>query len=97
MEFFVGIYAQRLFLGTAGVSFDVGLTYPAIGHTYVKRAMVKSASHLYLLADFTKIGRVSFSALGGIEMVHALITDDGITDENRAEFVRRGVEVIVAS
>lgn len=96
VEFFVGIYAQKLFLATAGVSFDVGLTYPAIGDIYVKRAMVKAASHVYLLADSTKIGRVSFSALGGVELVHTLITDDGITDEDRMQFEKRGVEVIVA-
>lgn len=96
VEFFVGIYAQKLFLATAGVSFDVGLTYPAIGDIYVKRAMVKAASHVYLLADSTKIGRVSFSALGGVEMVHTLITDDGISDSDRAEFERRGVDVIIA-
>ena len=96
VEFFVGIYAQKLFLATAGVSFDVGLTYPAIGDIYVKRAMVKAASHVYLLADSTKIGRVSFSALGGVELVHTLITDDGITDEDRRQFEKRGVEVIVA-
>ncbi|MBO9587437.1 DeoR/GlpR family DNA-binding transcription regulator [Devosia sp.] len=96
VEFFVGIYAQKLFLATAGVSFDVGLTYPAIGDIYVKRAMVKAASHVYLLADSTKIGRVSFSALGGVELVHTLITDDGIADEDRAQFEKRGVEVIVA-
>ena len=96
-EFFVGIYAQKLFLATAGISFDAGLTYPAIGDIYVKRAMVKAASHIYLLADSTKIGRVSFSALGGVEIVHTLITDSGIRDEDRAEFERRGVDVIVAT
>ncbi|KKB07066.1 alkaline phosphatase [Devosia geojensis] len=95
-DFFVGIYAEKLFLATAGVSFEAGLTYPAIGDIYVKRAMVKAASHVYLLADSTKIGRVSFSALGGVEIVHTLITDDGISDADRAEFERRGVEVIVA-
>ena len=95
-DFFVGIYASKLFLATAGVSFEAGLTYPAIGDIYVKRAMVKAASHVYLLADSTKIGKISFSALGGVELVHSLITDDGIRDEDRAEFERRGVEVIVA-
>lgn len=96
VEFFVGIYAQKLFLATAGVSFDVGLTYPAIGDIYVKRAMIKSASHVYLLADSTKIGRVSFSALGGVEMVNTLITDEGISDSDRALFEKRGVEVLIA-
>ena len=96
VEFFVGIYAEKLFLATAGISFEAGLTYPAIGDIYVKRAMVKAASHVYLLADSTKIGRVSFSSLGGIELVHTLITDSGITDADREAFERRGVEVLVA-
>ena len=58
--------------------------------------MVKAASHVYLLADSTKIGKVSFSALGGVEMVHTLITDDGISASDKAEFERRGVEVTIA-
>lgn len=95
-DFFVGIYAEKLFLATAGISFEAGLTYPAIGDIYVKRAMIKAASHVYLLADSTKIGRVSFSSLGGVELVDTLITDGGISAEDRAEFERRGVEVVVA-
>jgi len=95
-DFFVGIYAEKLFLATAGISFEAGLTYPAIGDIYVKRAMVKAASRVYLLADSTKIGRVSFSALGGVEIVDTLITDDGISDVDRSEFERRGVEVVIA-
>jgi DeoR/GlpR family transcriptional regulator of sugar metabolism len=97
VDFFVGIYAEKLFLATAGISFDAGLTYPAIGDIYVKRAMIKAASKVYLLADSTKIGRMSFSSLGGVELVHTLITDDGISPEDIAGFEKRGIEVIVAS
>jgi DeoR/GlpR family transcriptional regulator of sugar metabolism len=97
VDFFVGIYAEKLFLATAGISFDAGLTYPAIGDIYVKRAMIKAASKVYLLADSTKIGRMSFSSLGGIELVHTLITDDGISPDDLAGFEKRGIEVIVAS
>ncbi len=97
VDFFVGIYAEKLFLATAGISFDAGLTYPAIGDIYVKRAMIKAASHVYLLADSTKIGRTSFSSLGGVELVHTLITDDGISSDDRAGFEARGIEVVVAS
>ena len=96
VDFFVGIYAEKLFLATAGISFDAGLTYPAIGDIYVKRAMIKAASKVYLLADSTKIGRMSFSSLGGVELVHTLITDDGISPDDVAGFEKRGIEVIVA-
>jgi DeoR/GlpR family transcriptional regulator of sugar metabolism len=96
VDFFVGIYAEKLFLATAGIAFDAGLTYPAIGDIYVKRAMIKAASKVYLLADSTKIGRMSFSSLGSIELVHTLITDDGITPQDAAGFEKRGIEVIIA-
>ena len=95
-DFFSGIFAEKLFLATAAVSFEAGLTFPAMADLYVKRAMIKAASKVYLVADSTKIGRTSFSSLGSIDLIHAFITDDGISDADRAEFEKRGIEVIIA-
>lgn len=96
VEFFQGIFAEKLFLATAAVSFEAGLTFPALADLHIKRAMVKAASRIYLLADSTKIGRNSFSSLGPVSLIHCLITDDGISANDKAEFERRGIEVIVA-
>lgn len=95
-DFFQGIYAEKLFLATAAVSFEAGLTFPAMADLYVKRAMIKAASKVYLVADSSKIGRTSFSSLGPIDLIGGFITDEGISDADRAEFERRGIEVIVA-
>ncbi|MFC3706115.1 DeoR/GlpR family DNA-binding transcription regulator [Devosia honganensis] len=95
-DFFNGIFAEKLFLATAAVSFEAGLTFPAMADLYVKRAMIKASSKVYLVADSTKIGRTSFSSLGPIDMIGAFITDEGIADEDRAEFEKRGIEVIIA-
>lgn len=95
-DFFEGIFAEKLFLATAAVSFEAGLTFPAMADLYVKRAMIKAASKVYLVADSTKIGRTSFSSLGPIDLIGGFITDDGISDADRMEFERRGIEVIVA-
>ena len=95
-DFFSGIFAEKLFLATAAVSFEAGLTFPAMADLYVKRAMIKAASKVYLVADSTKIGRTSFSSLGPIDLIHGFITDDGISDADRAEFEKRGIEVIIA-
>jgi len=95
-DFFNGIFAEKLFLATAAVSFEAGLTFPAMADLYVKRAMIKAASKVYLVADSTKIGRTSFSSLGSIDLIHGFITDDGISDADRAEFEKRGIEVIIA-
>jgi DeoR/GlpR family transcriptional regulator of sugar metabolism len=95
-DYFEGLFAQKLFLATAAISFEAGLTFPAISDIAVKRAMIKSASKVFLAADSTKIGKTSFSSLGGIENIHVLITDSGIRDEDRRGFEDAGIEVIVA-
>jgi len=95
-DYFEGLFAQKLFLATAAISFEAGLTFPAISDIAVKRAMIKSASKVYLAADSTKIGKTSFSSLGGIENIHCLITDSGIRDQDRRAFEDAGIEVIVA-
>lgn len=95
-DFFNGIFANKLFLATAGLSYDAGLTYPALGDIYVKKAMIKAASEVFLLADSTKINKISFSSLGPISMIQTLVTDSGISDEDIQRFNQLGVKVIVA-
>lgn len=95
-DYFNGLFAQKLFLATAAVSIDGGLTFPALSDISVKKAMIGSAERVYLVADSSKIGMRSFSSLGDIGLIHTLITDDGISDADHASFVDAGIEVIVA-
>jgi DeoR/GlpR family transcriptional regulator of sugar metabolism len=96
VEFFRNIMVGKLFLATAGVSLDSGLTYPSFADLQLKQAMIKAASRVYLVADSTKINRTSFTRLGTLDVVHSFITDDGIRDEDARELERRGIELIVA-
>jgi len=95
-DYFRGLFAQKLFLATAALDLEAGLTYPALSDIPVKRAMIEAAERVYLVADSSKIGARSFSSLGGIDLVHVLITDDGIRAEDKAAFEAAGVEVIIA-
>jgi DeoR/GlpR family transcriptional regulator of sugar metabolism len=96
VEFFRNIMVSKLFLATAGVSLESGLTYPSFADLQLKEAMIRAASHVYLVADSTKINRTSFTRLGTLDVINSFITDDGIRDEDVREFERRGIEVIVA-
>jgi len=49
-----------------------------------------------VVADSTKIGKVSFASLGPIELVDRIITDDGISDSDRRALELKGVKVIIA-
>lgn len=95
-NYFEGLYVQKLFLATAAISIDAGLTYPALADISVKRAMIASAERVILVADSSKIARRSFTRLGGIELIHTLITDDGISEADRQGFIEAGLEVIIA-
>lgn len=94
-DYFKGLFAQKLFLATAAISLDAGLTYPSLADLYVKRAMIASAQKVILVADSSKIGRTSFSSLGDINLINVLVTDDGISNEDRKAFEKAGIEVIV--
>jgi DeoR/GlpR family transcriptional regulator of sugar metabolism len=90
------IHVRKTFLAVGGVSLEAGLTYPGFADLIVKKAMIDSASEVYLLADSTKFGKVSFASLGPVELVKTIITDDGIRAEDRAALEARGVRVIIA-
>lgn len=94
--FFGDLYAQKLFLAVGGISLDAGLTYPGFADLYVKKAMIASAAKIFLVADSTKIGLVSFALLGGVELIDTFITDTAIRDEDRRAFEQRGVKVLTA-
>lgn len=95
-DYFQDVLAGKLFLATAGVALDSGLTLPSFADLQLKQAMIRAASHVYLVADSTKIGRSSFTRLGTLDLIHSFITDDGIRDEDVRAFETRGIKVIIA-
>lgn len=96
VDYFRNIFAGKLFLATAGVALDAGLTYPSFADLQLKEAMIKAAAHVILVADSSKINKSSFTRLGSLEVIQTFITDEGISDADVAEFERRGVKVLVA-
>ncbi len=96
VEYFRNIFAGKLFLATAGVALDAGLTYPSFADLQLKEAMIRAASRVYLVADSTKINKSSFTRLGSLELIHAFVTDSGITEADATAFRSRGIEVLIA-
>src|SRR3546814_9560396 len=90
--YFRGLCAKTRFLATAGIEVEGGLTYPALSDIAVKRAMIAAADRVCLVADASKIALRSFTALGGLDLVHMLITDNRIRDADRAAIEAAGVE-----
>ena len=84
------------FIGVNGIDPVVGPTVHDEGEASVNSLMARRATRAVVVADSSKIGRTAFATLGGPTIMTTLITDDGITAAQRAAFVERGIEVIVA-
>jgi DeoR family fructose operon transcriptional repressor len=88
--------ADTVFLGTNALSRDHGLSTPDSDEAATKAAMVAAARRVVVLADSSKLGTESAIRFATLEQVDCLVTDDGITDEDRDELESLGIEVVVA-
>ena len=84
------------FIGVNGIDPIVGATVHDEGEASVNSLMARRATRAVIVADSSKIGRTAFATLSGPRVLNTLITDSGITDEQRAAFAEHGIEVIVA-
>lgn len=95
-DFFQGIFVQKLFLATAGLSLKAGLTYPSISDIVVKKAMIEAAETTFLVADSTKIGKSSFASLGALSLINYVITDSEISERDKLVLEENEIEIIIA-
>ena len=81
-------------MGTNGLTVEHGLSTPDPDEAAVKRAMIRAAKHVVVLADATKVGQehlVSFADLADIDL---LVTDSSPPTSIAAHLATLGTEVI---
>lgn len=82
------------FVGANGVDAGRGLTTPDESEAATKRAFVRCARRVVVLADHTKVGDEHFVRFARPDEVDLLITDSGLSDETAANLERSGMEVL---
>jgi len=90
-----GLHADKMFLGTDGLTFQQGLTTANVLEAEVARAMVRAASEVIVVTDSSKIGVIGLATIMPVEMMHVLITDMDAPPEFVASLQERGVDVIL--
>ena len=88
--------ADLVFLGTNGVSLEHGLSTPDRDEAATKRAMVRSARRVVVLADADKVMVECPISFADLDEVDVLVTDDRIRPDDRSALTRFGLEVLVA-
>lgn len=89
-------HVDKAFIGVHGINFEAGLTSIATPQMQVKRAILKAAREVYVLADSSKFGGGYLSVICPINKVHKIITDDQIAKEDLAAAKELKVPLVIA-
>lgn len=90
------VRAATAFLGTSGITTDGDVLDTTLVEVPVKRAMMRSADRVVLLADHSKLPGHGTLRVCGADGIHTLVTDDRADPQVLAALAERGTEVITA-
>jgi DeoR family transcriptional regulator, aga operon transcriptional repressor len=90
------VRADKVVLGTRGVSLEHGLTNDYLEETLTDRAILKIGREVIIVADHTKVNRVSTALLAPLKSVNTFVTDQASDKKFIQSLKRHGIKVIVA-
>ncbi|ADK79467.1 transcriptional regulator, DeoR family [Sediminispirochaeta smaragdinae DSM 11293] len=97
LEAIKNINSNITFLGTNGISLEKGLTTAVHQECSINQAMIENTNgKVVVLADHSKIGRVSNFVSTALNEIDILITDKSAPSETLEKFKHMGVDVIIA-
>lgn len=90
------LHLTKLFVGVDGFSLDHGITTYYEVEGSVTKHMIGRSRQVIVVADHTKLGKVTFAQIAPTSVVHTLVTDSLCPDEFVSEAERMGIQVIRA-
>ena len=91
-----GLHADKMFLGTDGLTLDHGLTTANVLEGEVDRAMVRAATQIIVVADSSKIGCAGLTTIIPLAEIHVLVTDRGAPEGFLEQLHSLGIQVVLA-
>ncbi|HEY3871404.1 MAG TPA: DeoR/GlpR family DNA-binding transcription regulator [Actinocrinis sp.] len=95
-RFFDGFFAHRAFLVVDGVDPHAGLTCQNLDEIAVRRAMIRQASRVYVLADAARLGAVAVGRVAALAEVAGIVTDEAADPALVCALEHAGAHVVVA-
>ena len=84
------------FLGTNAVSAGFGLSTPDLEEAATKAEMVRSGQRSVVVTDSRKFGEESLNRFATFDQIDVLVTDAGLSPEDRATLQRHEIELVIA-
>jgi DeoR/GlpR family transcriptional regulator of sugar metabolism len=90
------VRADKVIMGTRGVSLEHGLTNDYLQETLTDRAILKIGRKVIIVADHTKVNRVATALLAPLDSMQTFVTDAKADKKFIQVLKKHGIEVIVA-
>lgn len=89
-------HVDKAFLGIDGIDSSTGFYTPNMEEAHLNRIMIEMAQQSILLTDASKFKRKSLNLVCNINEIDTLVTDSGISAEDKTILQEAGVEVLIA-
>jgi DeoR family transcriptional regulator of aga operon len=96
LSFLDDVYMDKVFLAVTGFDAERGATTLEPEEALVYRKMIKQTRETIVVADSSKLGRVSQAIICPASEIHLLITSTLATDEALAPFEKAGIRILKA-
>jgi len=87
---------DKVILGMRAISLEAGMTNDYLPEVMTDRTIIGMALELIVLADHTKLGKVTSAYIAPVDRISTLVTDPGADPEIVARLRDEGVRVILA-
>ncbi len=87
---------DKVFMGTRGLSLEHGLTNDYLQETLTDRAILKIGHETIIVADHSKINRVSTALLAPLEVMDIFVTDSSADKKFLQVLKKSEIQVVIA-
>lgn len=87
---------DKVFMGTRGLSLEHGLTNDYLPETLTDRAILKIGHEMVIVADYSKINRVSTALLAPLSAMNRFVTDTNSDKKFLQALKKQGIHVVIA-
>jgi DeoR/GlpR family transcriptional regulator of sugar metabolism len=88
------LHVDKAFVGTIGLTPESGLTTTDPREAHTKEMVIRHAGRAILLADHTKVGKVSFVTFARLADIDVLVTTQGLSKTTLQSLRKQGLEIM---
>ena len=93
---FKNFFVDKVFLGVDGFDTRQGISTPNMEEAFLNQIMIDIAKEVIIVTDSSKFLRKSLAFICPTDRINTVVTDSGITDDDRKRLEDSGIKVIVA-